>query len=405
MNVAARLEGLAEPGGIHRRAGGDVAGGARRRALRPQAPARPEAGAARRRNYPGTAPAGRGGCLWLVVATGRRGHRPAAAQQALGRGVAVRQPHRRRATWSARGRHVENVIADLSRFGLFVIARGTSFSYRDKPREPRAVGRELGVRYVVEGSLQGDGQRLRASVHLVDASNGGQVWSERYDRPLDDLFAVQDELSQRIANSIGGLYGAARQALTEAARRKAPENLEAYDLYLLAIEARRSRDKDGELRAQELIRRSLDLDPTFAGAYGVLGATYRRQVQNNWAPREEAMAAWLAAAQRAVELDPNDGWARMLLSDRYGYSNDLALCAAELLRAAELADGDAALMILGRGGSALDRADPAGGGPCRARHAARSRDDRRVPVGDTQHLLLCPPLRRRRGHRGGHCRY
>jgi class 3 adenylate cyclase/TolB-like protein len=240
---------------------------------------------------------------------------------------------------------VGNVIADLPRFGVFVIARGTSFTYQGKPHDARSIGRELGVGFLVEGSLQGDGQRLRATIHLVDTGTGAEVWSERYDRPLDDLFAVQDELAQRIVNSIGGTRGAVRRAQIEAARSKPAEALKAFDLYLLAEEVRRTRDEQSELKAQELIRRAIDLDPTFARAYGVLAATYRRQVQNQWAPRDAAMAGWLAAAKRAVELDPNDGWARIVLSDRYAASNDLALSASELMRAADLAEGDGALML------------------------------------------------------------
>ena len=185
---------------------------------------------------------------------------------------------------------VGNVIADLPRFGVFVIARGTSFTYQDKPHDARSIGRELGVGFLVEGSLQGDGQRLRATVNLVDTGTGAEIWSERYDRPLDDLFAVQDELAQRIANSIGGTRGAARRAQIEAARSKPAAALKAFDLYLLAEEMRRTRDEQSELKAQELIRHAIELDPTFARAYAVLGATYRRQVQYQWAPRDAAMA-------------------------------------------------------------------------------------------------------------------
>ena len=108
------------------------------------------------------------------------------------------------------------------------------------------------MRYVVEGSLEGDGQRLRAIVGLVDAATGGQVWSERYDRPLEDLFAVQDELAQRIANSIGGIAGAIGRAQLEATRAKPADALQAYDLLLLAGEARADWSKEGDLQALEL---------------------------------------------------------------------------------------------------------------------------------------------------------
>ena len=117
---------------------------------------------------------------------------------------------------------IENVIGDLTGLGWYVMARGTTFAYRDEPRDPRRIGEELGVGYVVEGSLEGDGRRLLANVALVDAATGRQVWSERYDRPLEDLFAVQDELALRIATSLGGTLWRDRLDL---AQRKRPGSL------------------------------------------------------------------------------------------------------------------------------------------------------------------------------------
>ena len=240
---------------------------------------------------------------------------------------------------------VGDVIVELAKFGVFIIARGTSFAYRDKPHDPRNVGRDLGVQFVVEGSLEGDGSRLRATVGLVDAATGQQAWSARYDRPIEDLFAVQAELAQRIANSLGGTEGAMRRAQLAGARAKPRDALNAFDLYLLGIEARSDGTREGNQKGQALARQAIALDPSLARAYVLLAATYRRQIQHDWAPWEEAMAGWLDAANRAVALEPNNGWARLSLSDRYAFSNDLALSANELLRAAEVAEGDAALMI------------------------------------------------------------
>ena len=240
---------------------------------------------------------------------------------------------------------VENVIAELPRFGVFVIGRGTSFGYRDKPHDARSIGRELGVRYVVEGSLEGDGQRLRAIVGLVDAATNGQVWSERYDRPLEDLFAVQDELAQRIANSIGGIAGAIGRAQLEAARAKPADALQAYDLLLLAGEARADWSKEGDLQALEFGRRAAQLDPNFGSVYINLAYTYRQLMASEFAPRAETMTAWLEAANRAVELEPNNAWARYILAKRYMYGNDLRQGASELRRAADLAEGNGRQMI------------------------------------------------------------
>ena len=276
----------------------------------------------------------------------RRGGRGAAAAgQAFGGGAAVRQP-----TGDARlGRladgMVGDVIAELPQASACSSSRAAPASPTGTRARCAEVGRELGVRYMVEGSLEGDGQRLRATVNLVDAATGGQEWSAQYDRPLADLFAVQDELAQRVANSLGSSGGAIKRAQLARARATPTDALQAYDLYLLAGEARQDGSEAGNQKAQELIRRALALDPGFTRAYVFLAATYRRQVQNEWAPWDEAMAGWLAAATRAVELDPTDGWARMVLSDRYVFSNDPALAASELRRAADLAEGDAELMI------------------------------------------------------------
>lgn len=171
------------------------------------------------------------------------------------------------------------------------------------------------------------------------------MWSARYDRPLADLFAVQGEMAQRIANSLGGSAGAINRARLGQARAKPDDTLQAYDLYLLAGEARDDGTEVGNQKAQDLVRRAIELDPAFARAHVLLAATFRRQVQNGWAPWDAAMAGWLAAATRAVKRDLDDGWARMVLSDRYVYGNELAQSASELRRAADLADGDAELMI------------------------------------------------------------
>jgi adenylate cyclase len=121
----------------------------------------------------------------------------------------------------------EDVITDLSRYReLFVIARNSTDAYRGKHVDVRQIARELGVQYVLEGSLQTDGKRVRITAQLIDAMTGNHVWSERYDRALDDLFAVQDEVTQQIAGTLGGYEGRLAQASRERARRKPPESLQ-----------------------------------------------------------------------------------------------------------------------------------------------------------------------------------
>ena len=162
----------------------------------------------------------------------------------------------------------EDIITDLSRFrDLFVIARNSTFFYKDKPTDVRQIARELGVRYVLEGSLQAQDERVRITAQLVDASTGNHVWSERYDRPLDDIFALQDEVTQTIVASLAGQHGVVAQAGREVARRKPPANLQAYELYLLGFEHKHRFTKEDNLKAQELARKAIELDPSFARAY------------------------------------------------------------------------------------------------------------------------------------------
>ena len=168
----------------------------------------------------------------------------------------------------------------------------------------------------------------------------------RYDRPLDDLFAVQDELAQRIANSIGGINGATRRALLEKARAKPPQSLQAFDLFLLA-RAERARDtKEANARAVELAKQAIELDPGFGRAYTLLAFLYEDQALDGFADYAAVADLWLAAATRAAELDPDSGWARLVLAQRYSMdSADFPRFASELERAADLAEGDAANMV------------------------------------------------------------
>jgi TolB-like protein len=238
---------------------------------------------------------------------------------------------------------IKDVIADLPRLGVPAIAPGTSFGYRDKPHDPRQVGRELDVRYVVEGGLEGDGRRLRAAVDLIDTATGEKVWSERYDRPLEEFAAVQDGLAEGIAGSAGGLRDDTQRAALEEGRGKPTRSLEAYELWLEAAELRR-RSEEANAKALELLRRALLLDPQFGRAYVTLAYTHAQRAWDGYAPFAEVAPAWLEAANRAVELMPTSGWARMTLAQRYVMENDFARYGDGLERAGELADGDALLM-------------------------------------------------------------
>jgi TolB-like protein len=193
----------------------------------------------------------------------------------------------------------EDIITDLSRFRqLFVIARNSTFYYKGKPTDVRQIARELGVRYVLEGSLQADDDRVRITAQLIDATTGNHVWSNQYERPIDDAFAVQDEVTQSIAGQLGGLEGAIDRAGRELARRKPPESLLAYDYYVLGIEAKELFTKENNKRAQELFLKALELDPNFARAHIGLAHTYNIEIEMGFGDSyERSIDKWLEAAR------------------------------------------------------------------------------------------------------------
>ena len=238
---------------------------------------------------------------------------------------------------------VEDVITDLSRFReLFVIARNSTFVYKGKAVDVRQVGEELGVKYVLEGSVQSDGQRLRVTAQLVDAVSGNHVWSERYDRPLDELFAVQDEVTRKIAASLSGSYGALARAQRDTARRKPPRNLLAYDYYLLGVEQKHFFTRESNKKAQELFHRALELDPTFARAYIDLAYTYNIETDNGWGESwQQSMDNTREAARKALVLDPYDSRGYIILGTYYQYLNDFERALAEFDKAFELNPNDA----------------------------------------------------------------
>src|SRR5262249_25210164 len=163
----------------------------------------------------------------------------------------------------------EDIIADLSHDRhLIVIAHNSTEVYKRKPTDIRQIGRDLNVKFVVEGSIQPLGQRIRVTAQLIDAASGSQVWSERYDRPVDDLFAVQNEVTQRIAATLGNFEGVIKGAERRVVRRKPPANLSAYDTYLLVDGSYYAQvTKEGLIKAENLYRKALQLDPQMARAY------------------------------------------------------------------------------------------------------------------------------------------
>jgi adenylate cyclase len=229
----------------------------------------------------------------------------------------------------------EDIITDLSRFrDLFVTARNSTFVYKDKATDVRQIARELGVQYVLEGSLQTDGKRVRITAQLIDATTGNHVWSERYDRPLDDIFAVQGEVTQTIAASLAGQYGGMARAGREVARRKPPENLQAYEYYLLGLEAKHRFTKEDNKKAQELFGKAIDLDPNFARAYVGLVWTHNLEINFGWTDSwQQCMDNWFVASKAALADDHLDAEAHLTLGLYHLYLNNFAHGLAESERA------------------------------------------------------------------------
>jgi len=162
---------------------------------------------------------------------------------------------------------VDDIVTGLSRIKwLFVIARNSSFVYRDRAADVKHVGRDLGVRYVLEGSVRRSDDRVRINVQLADTASGAHVWAERYDRTLSDVFALQDEIALAV---VGAIEPSLRRAEVERIKRKRPDSLDAYELVLRAQPDVDSGMPDRAAAALPLLMRALALDPDYALAHGL----------------------------------------------------------------------------------------------------------------------------------------
>jgi TolB-like protein len=202
----------------------------------------------------------------------------------------------------------EDLITDLSRTaGLFVIARHSSFAYKGKSVDVRSIAGDLGVRYVLEGSARRAAGRVRINVQLVDAIGGGHVWAERYDRSLDDIFKVQDEVAASIVEALVG-----RLTVAQVPERHRPANLEAYDLCVRG-KALFAQSPQAGLEARVLFERAIALDPGYAEAYRWLAFNLWSGWANWGEPMEPNRSQARSIARKAVALDGNDASTRWVL--------------------------------------------------------------------------------------------
>jgi adenylate cyclase len=213
----------------------------------------------------------------------------------------------------------EDVITALSRYPfLFVISRNSSFTYKGRAVDVKAVGSELGVRYVLEGSLRKSGNRIRVTAQLVEAETGNHIWAERYDRDLVDIFAVQDEITEAVTIAVAP---AIRDAELQRAARKPTESLDAWAAYQRGLWHFFKLTPEDNILAQRFFQQAVDVDPTFAGGYRGLATAYV-QADTDFRARtaNEAHSSAESLARRAIALDPADAEAHSTLAGVKLYS-------------------------------------------------------------------------------------
>jgi adenylate cyclase len=209
----------------------------------------------------------------------------------------------------------EDIITELSRFrSLFVIARNSSFAFRGERIEVGEIARRLGVQYVLEGSVRRAGNRVRITAQLIDAERGTHLWAERYDRDLEDIFAVQDEVVRTVVATV---VGRLEVAGAEVARRKPPENLAAYDYVLRGVEQLNLSGDEHNAEARRLFEKAVELDPQYAVGHAYVGLALYVEWIGTRPPRELERA--LEIARKALALDENDSRVHRILSYIYGH--------------------------------------------------------------------------------------
>jgi len=200
---------------------------------------------------------------------------------------------------------VEEIITALSRTRwLFVIARNSSFTYKGRAVDVKQVGRELGVRYVLEGSVRKAGSKVRITGQLIDATTGAHLWAERFEGGIEDIFDLQDQVT---ASVVGAIAPKLEQAEIERARRKPTESLDAYDYFLRGLAAFHQWTREGNNGALLFFRKAIELDPNFASAYGNAARCYGQRKTHGWVTdRTSEIAETARLARRAGELGKDD---------------------------------------------------------------------------------------------------
>jgi adenylate cyclase len=226
----------------------------------------------------------------------------------------------------------EDIITALSRIRqFFVIARHSTFAYKGTSPDVRQVAKELGVRYLLEGSVRKAAGRVRISAQLIEGTTGNHLWAERYDRDLEDVFAVQDEITQTV---VGAIEPELLKSELNRARTKTAENLQAQDYYYRGMWHLNRRTKEDFTEARWLFERATELDPNFGPAYAGIVENYFYQRISGYTERDSERA--FRAARKAVELDDEDSSAHLTLGRVYHTEGDTVAAIAEYETAIQL---------------------------------------------------------------------
>ena len=228
----------------------------------------------------------------------------------------------------------EDIITALSKLRwLFVIARNSSFTYKGKSVHMKQVAEELGVRYLLEGSVRKSGDRVRITAQLNDVATGSHIWAERYDRDLADVFAVQDQITEAIVAAIEPQIYAAENFR---ARSKPPNSLDAWDLVMRALWHYWRVTRQDNVVAQALLEKAIAIDPRYGQALSVLATSHMSGVHLGWADLDSAAPIAERAALAAVEADSEDSWAHNALGSVYFSTRRLEDSLAEFELALQL---------------------------------------------------------------------
>ncbi|MEX0347484.1 MAG: winged helix-turn-helix domain-containing tetratricopeptide repeat protein [Rhizobiaceae bacterium] len=201
----------------------------------------------------------------------------------------------------------EDVVTALSKLrGFFVTDRSTTFALKNTSLDARQIAEEMGVRYVLQGSVRSAGSRVRVTAQLIDTATGSQLWSERYDRDLTDIFAIQDELTESLVARLSPELFAAEHARL---KRRHPTSLDAWECFVNALHYYGQQSQDGSKAAIDLLERAIELDPSYSQALGLYATILAWRIIQKWEPMEPNLEIARQAADRALLADTNDPWA------------------------------------------------------------------------------------------------